>query len=413
MKKLTPILISATFTFFILFLHLKIGIRTMINGGGSSISSEALSNTVNLHKFHPVFFRRKLTTWSIECLSNVFNIEIGLSFVIINFSFLFLSGILIYMLSKQITQNTNYSLISMAAYYLCFSNLFAFFPPVYTYDEPLQFCFIFLSLILFFRNEILGFTVLFSISLLIRESGVILIPGLFFCFVYSFKKTIIENLNDHQFIKKVVGLLMPVIIYVIYVYIIMETVSQQESSKDYLLLQLSRVGYNFQNIHFLIESIVSTMLILLLPIYLLVVNKKYMFVNAENSRFIKAFLLTFIINTLLIFLTARVRELRLLVIPLFFLWPIFGSFFINDLKLLTNVKAYKTVFFKWHNIAYFLFLSILSFILAFLIFQPTLGPKIGVFNLYLFLTCNVIIIHFLLRKSLKGGNGEQKKPAIS
>jgi hypothetical protein len=193
----------------------------------------------------------------------------------------------------------------------------------------------------------------------------------------------------------------------------METVSQQESSKDYLLLQLSRVGYNFQNIHFLIESIVSTMLILLLPIYLLVVNKKYMFVNAENSRFIKAFLLTFIINTLLIFLTARVRELRLLVIPLFFLWPIFGSFFINDLKLLTNVKAYKTVFFKWHNIAYFLFLSILSFILAFLIFQPTLGPKIGVFNLYLFLTCNVIIIHFLLRKSLKGGNGEQKKPAIS
>ena len=76
----------------------------MINGGGFFISNYALSKTVNLHKFHPVFLRRKVTTMIIEGLSNILNFEIGLSFVIVNFFFLFLSGVLIYFLAKQITQ---------------------------------------------------------------------------------------------------------------------------------------------------------------------------------------------------------------------------------------------------------------------------------------------------------------------
>ena len=91
MKGVIPILVSAFFTLCILFLHLKSGITTMINGGGFKISNKALSATVDLHRNHPVFIRRKLTTWLIDFSSSICNIEIGTSFVLVNFFFLFLS----------------------------------------------------------------------------------------------------------------------------------------------------------------------------------------------------------------------------------------------------------------------------------------------------------------------------------
>ena len=179
MNKLLPYIVSALLTSFIFCLHVFSRFTTMINGGSFTISNTALSETVNLHKTHPVFFRRKLTTWCIDTFSEFANIEIGYSFVIINFFFLFLNGIILYFLAIQLTKDVRLSIFSLITYYLCFSNLFIFFPPVYTYDEPLQFCFILLSLIMFFKKRYWSFLLIFSISIVVRESSIILIPGLF------------------------------------------------------------------------------------------------------------------------------------------------------------------------------------------------------------------------------------------
>lgn len=402
MKKLEPIFISALFTTFILFLHLKTGITTMINGGGFTISNDALSETVNLHKFHPVFLRRKVTTWSIEFLSNILNIEIGLSFVIVNFFFLFISGVLIYLLSKQITGNSKFSLISMAAYFLCFSNLFAFFPPVYTYDEPLQFCFIISSLIFFFKNKYWWFIFLFSISLIIRESGVIILPALFLVFIYNFEKSIKSNIKSLEFVKKALGLLIPIIMYLLYVYILMVDNDSKEASTEYFLQRLSYIKWNLQSIRFAVESVCSMLLIFALPLYLLYHHfRKKEVIGSITSKMIKAFLITFLINTIVVFLNTKAREVRLFVIPLFFLWPFFGALFIKDFKLLLNVKVYRNVFSKRHNVLYLILLNMVSFMLAFVIYHPTSGPKIGVFNLYLFIVFNIISIHYLFSKSRK------------
>ncbi|MFI1744138.1 hypothetical protein [Thalassobellus sediminis] len=379
---------------------MKTGITTMINGGGLSISNEALSETVNLHKFHPVFLRRKITTWCIEGLSNILNLEIGLSFVIVNFFFLFLSGVLIYFLSKQITQNSKFSLISMIAYFLCFSNLFAFFPPVYTYDEPLQFCFILSSLLLFFKNKYWWFIFLFSISLIIRESGVILLPGLFFVFIYNFKKSITENLKSLEFLKKTSGILIPIVVYLFYVYIIMVDNDSKHDSKQYFLQRFSYIKWNLQSFQFAIESICSMLLIYALPLYFLCYyyrNKKQ--VSVINSKLIKAFLITLIINTLIVFLNTKAREVRLFVIPLFYFWPIFGAFFLNDFKLLFNLSAYRSLLLNKTYVFYVVILNILTFIFSFVLYKPTSGPRLGVFNLYLFISFSIIIAHFIINKS--------------
>jgi len=371
----------------------------MINGGGFTISNKALSEIVNLHKFHPVFFRRKVTTWSIEGLSYILNIEIGLSFVIVNF--LFLSGVLVYFLSKQITQSSKFSLISIVAYFLCFSNLFAFYPPVYTYDEPLQFCFVLSSLLLFFKNKYWWFIFLFSISLIIRESGVILLPELFFIFIYDLDKSVKENIKSLNFVKKTLGLLIPIAIYLFYIYIVLDTIDEKKSSNDYLLLQLSRIGYNFQSIQFTIETLISTMIIFILPIYLLISNNKFKFREGVNRKLINTFLLTFIINTILIYLTARARELRLLVLPLFFLWPIFGSLFFDEIRLIFKSDKYKKLFLNVKNRVVFLLITFINLYVSFVIYQPTAGPKIGVFNLYLFLSFTFILMHYMLSNQKK------------
>lgn len=56
--------------------------------------------------------------------------------------------------------------------------LFAFFPPMYTYDEPLQYILLFLALIEFANRRRLLFMFWFSLAMLARETSAILLPSL-------------------------------------------------------------------------------------------------------------------------------------------------------------------------------------------------------------------------------------------
>src|SRR5690606_25858750 len=128
-----------------------------------------------------------------------------------------------------------------------FTNFFIFFPPVYTYDEPLQFCFMFLSLILFFKKRIFCFVLAFTLAIIIRETSMIILPGLFFYFIYDNKISFKQNLVVPDFRIKVIAITIPLFIYGIYSYYIMRESTNLLTSRDYFLLRFSRMGYNFQN----------------------------------------------------------------------------------------------------------------------------------------------------------------------
>ena len=96
-KRLTPLILCLLLTLFSLVLHTLPQVNTMINyvkegepkQTGLKISDRFLSYAVNYHKTLPDFQKRQVTTTIIEWVANVFNLRIAVSFVWVNFSFIF------------------------------------------------------------------------------------------------------------------------------------------------------------------------------------------------------------------------------------------------------------------------------------------------------------------------------------
>lgn len=372
----------------------------MINGGGDSISNFGITDIINLHLDHPVFGRRKITTWCILEISNLLNCNLGWSFILVNFLALFLSGMGAYYLSLEIVKDKKGALYSLIIYFFCFSNIFAFFPPVYTYDEPLQYCLLFLSLILFFRQKLLGFVVAFTLTLMVRETAIILLPALFVYFVFRNNRS--WNKISFNSLKTILALSIPVVIYTFYFFQIFKNAAHADSSKDYFLLRISRIGYNFNNISFTIETIGAFIIMYAIPVYLIILAlKNNNYFNTKFRKWSAAFFLTLIINSGIVLVVARVREIRLLALPLIYLWPVLGLVLKKELPIILGKNNYHKFFAKSKSTFIFFSLTGLNILISFVVYHPTIGPKIGVFNLYMFLSLEAIILHALMNRILK------------
>ena len=116
------------------------------------------------------------------------NIDIAYAYVIVQFSFLFFSGMLLYYLASAIFDGSHLAVLSTLSYYLSFTILFAFFSTNYTYDNILQQLFLFAALLLFVKNLPVAATLVFGLSMFAHESGLLLLPGLYFFLVNRTKK---------------------------------------------------------------------------------------------------------------------------------------------------------------------------------------------------------------------------------
>ena len=160
----------------------------------------------------------------------------------------------------------------------------------------------------------------------------ILLPALFLFF----------NKAELKLSKRVFIFVLPVLLYFIYLFAFMLTNNVIDGSVSIFLNRFKPFTENFENQFRSVESIFSLVSVLFIPLFF--VYEKLKELKNENLLFIaflKAFLLTFIINTFVVLITTKARESRLFVLPLFFLWPVFGHLLINPLKLfLDRVKKY-------------------------------------------------------------------------
>ncbi|MEQ1733220.1 MAG: hypothetical protein ABL940_06075, partial [Bacteroidia bacterium] len=137
----------------------------MLNNNNWELDNVYLQVVVDYHKTNVTFQKRPITTMLIETVQHVCSIPIGISFVLVNFSLLFISGLLVYKLSTFFKQTNLICAINTAVYFMCFSNVFMFFSPIYSYDEPLQYTFVFLSLLLFLKQNWIGYIITFSVAI--------------------------------------------------------------------------------------------------------------------------------------------------------------------------------------------------------------------------------------------------------
>ena len=390
-KYFQVIILSFSITIITFCIHMLQSVDSMLNDHSFRISHSYLGMAYDFHKTFYPFAKRPFTNLMIEMFSNIFHSSIGLSFIIVNFTFIFLNGFLVYKLSSIFSENHRNNLINLLIYSLCFSNIFAFFVPIYSYDEPLQFFFILLSLISFFKQKWLYFILTFSFAIIARESSIILLPGLWLLLK---NKNKIFNLN---IIKKTIYLSIPVLTYyvflIIYIKVNNMAATNEEDIKNRLLHFKLNVGENIAAT----ETIFSFFLILGLPIYFLVISIiKKSYSSLLEKNLVKSFLITVIINSVIVILTTKARESRLFVIPLFFLWPIFFNYLKEEICEVFKFSNYIKLFKRWDYTLVLGFLIFLNKLICYKIYKITIGdPSQNYFNLYLFIIITIIIFHSL------------------
>ena len=190
MKGYLQYIVSFLFVMLIYGIHMLPISDSMLNENNTKLSHVFLASQIRYHQEFAPFARRPLTSLLIEGSSGIFGITLGESFVLVNLLLLFFSGLLIYKISLRLRATKGQALFNQVAYFLTFSILFAFFPPVFSYDEPLQYCLIMLGILALIQEKWRNYVPLFLMATIARESTVFLIPGLAVIFSGLSLKTI-------------------------------------------------------------------------------------------------------------------------------------------------------------------------------------------------------------------------------
>ena len=369
-------------------MHMLPAVDSMLNENNLKISHYFLRSQIDYHAELPPFARRPLTTLLMYAFIGFLGVKAGYAFILVNFSLLVLSGYLLYRLSLTLKASKRQALLNMMVYFASFSILFAFFPPVFTYDEPLQYCFLFASLIYFFTGKRLGFVLFFSLAMIARETSVLLLPAL----LYTENRKI-KWISIWFYIKRNLYLSLPILIYVIYLVIFMYANNLFGDASTEMTRRWSCFLENFESKKNTLESLVSIYLTLGFFTTASILLRSP---NNQLGSLTTAFWITVLINTPIVILSAFARESRLFALPLLFIWPIFTQLFCPNLiqkwkNFLSQSLSYKTFM-----ATLFVLFSFVNYYFCYRIYSDFgLGDN-NFFTEYLFLLNSLILILVLL-----------------
>lgn len=399
MKNYVQYLISFLMVLLIYGVHMLPISDSMLNENNTKLSHVFLASQIRYHQEFAPFARRPLTSLLIEGSSGIFGITLGESFVLVNLLLLFFSGLLIYRISLELNATWGQALFNQVFYFLTFSILFAFFPPVFSYDEPLQYCLIMLGILTLIREKWLYYVLLFLLAVIARESTLFLMPGLAIIFSgFSLKS---KNMWTFSVKRKLLLLLVPLPLYLIYLGIFLWVTGIWKETSEVAANRLSCYFQNFGIYASAVESIVSFFLVLGPSLYFLYIGNKQKIFSALEKKYVHAFLLAMVINTPIVMVATLARESRLFALPLIFLWPLAGQLFGKELALLMRPNLYLDCFKDWRYSVLLLVLSIISYAIAFRLYVPSFPSKDNFFNEYLFVMLLIVSVHFLFVGFLK------------
>lgn len=369
-------------------------VDSMLNENNNRLSLVFLKSQIRYHQEFAPFARRPLTSSLIETTAQVFDIPLGKAFVWVNFVFLFLSGVLLYVLSRKCKANLKQGLGNMMVYFLSFSVLFSFFPPVFSYDEPLQYCLILLALWAFVQLRWLFYVLFFTLAVICRETSVLLLPALFFfC-----PRLADEQKPPHTHLKRYAVLFLPLLLYGVFIGYYLETHDLWGATQHEMSSRFGCFLENFENTKNTLESLTSLFLSLGPFLYLTYVVLKRKTVSAFDKKWLHGFLLTVALNTPLVFLTSFARESRLFALPLFFLWPVFAQFFSKELRPLIAKNTYTNFVKKPRYVLVFLGLTLLNYLFCFQVYQKLGLGENNYFTEYLFVLLLLLSTHFAVKR---------------
>ncbi len=403
-KFLTGLIIPVFGILFILYFHFNVHVDTMLNQWNEQDKSamyntdqQALKEAVEYHTQEPAFARRPLSTFLFKHASTYLHIEVGTSFIIVSFFLLFLCGFTLYFLCLQLSLTIAEAICSQFLFYSGFTILFAFFNTNYTYDEPLTYLCLFLSLLTFFKKQWVLFFLCYLLSCLCRESSYLLAPVFVFLFARQTSQT--ESIKEMLlFITGIAGILLIHAAFLWMVYpAFFSPQSQQEMSS-----RMNLFDFNFQDIKYARETIFSFFLVSGFPLYLLVQYRQDIKKDAALCDVFKGFLFLFIVNILIVVFSTIARESRLFALPLLLLYPLLGRYFLKEIKGFCRFTDFTLKIPQLMVILLHMGILWLAYWYFFTVYETTIHPKQFNYNCeYLFAMVLVMVlfnVKFLLTK---------------
>lgn len=385
------IIFSLVFTLFILWIHIKDDKVSMLilnenNNIKSFIEPNYLNDVVEYHSTQIDFAKRKVTTFFIKNTSKIFHISIADSFVWVNFTLLSLCGIVIYFISIKKWNSFRKALFNCFFFYSSFSVLFAFYPPVYTYDEPAQYFFIFLGLYCYLFPRFLLLILCMFMSILVRETSILI---WFVLFIYHVRIHGFKMLHALYFA-------IPVIVYAIYFWYFynqgnMEGLVSATKSRSHAFID------NFGTTLAAVESVFSFVNTCIFSIIFILILLYRNTVERVNRLWLESYFVLLLLNTFITIYFTLACESRLFYLPIIFFVP-YSCLIIDELKIVWTKQVIISCF--KHMQFYMLF--ILNYLLCQLISLKlystvTSSANYNYFNEYTFVLLLFIGTHFILR----------------
>jgi hypothetical protein len=353
----------------------------------------------NYHVSLPAFARRPTTSFLINLAHERFHLSYGNSFILINFGLLLLSGFILYLLSQSWGSSHQEALFSVALFYISFTILFAFFISIYTYDEPLQYLAIFLAMLFATKRRWLLFGVALFFALLTRESTIFLLPG--FIILFAYKKISWKKLLDAKnFNISAIVVLLTLGVYLAVLFLFLRSLGLVGVSSDYFLnTRFGHWAFNFQDGQHALESIVSIILAVGWQFFVLIEHGRARNLTDRDKRIALAVLITFVISTPILLVATRVREARLLALPLVILLPLLGRYALFVFRSFRQRLGEYAVIWKKLELSSKLWLiAIIMFgIFSFGVYAPTASGNFDWgYQGYLMLTLDLVLIYYYL-----------------
>jgi hypothetical protein len=249
------------------------------------------------------------------------------------------------------------------------------------------------ALIAFVRQQWFLYVILFTLALITRETSLLLLPGL-----VLFLPTISEKVVDSSTSNRILlyfKILMPLLFYGLYLLLFMNTYGQFGATKLEIESRYSCFLENFESTRNTVESILSLFFALGPFVYLLVFQKIAYNTKVLKNNWVRAFVLSLILNTPLVILTAFARESRLFALPLLLIWPLFAQLFRKEINLIFSIDAYRQLFRNRKYTLILLIFNLLNFVGCFYYYLKLGLGENNLYAEYLFLINFMIISHFL------------------
>lgn len=291
---------------------------------------------VNVHKTLSAFASRIFTTSILDFFKETLGIPYVVAYTMISALAYLLCGIVIVKISKHLKFSPGATALSVSLFYLNFANLFHQMRPIYTYDDPFQILFILLGTYAVLRKNVFVLLVSSFLASYVRESSVFIFPA-WICLTWFRERSL--KWTGAVFAT----LFISGIFYLIANHYTQIATGVLEANKEYMKnSRLAHFKVNFGSLSMGIVSILSAVNMLLFPIGITVIHRKELF--SRQKSWVYPFLIVLLINTPIIIGVTLARESRLFILPLIFMWPLFGPLLLSWLREIGSNKAVKTTF---------------------------------------------------------------------